>query len=55
MILSRYAMSFINLFAEHLTPKLIMKAAETKTQDEVNPLFSKIELPGKGGCDQIKL
>ena len=55
MILSRYAMSFINLFAEHLNPKLIMKAAETKTQDEVNPLFSKIELPVKGGCDQIKL
>ena len=37
MILSRYAMSFINLFAEHLNPKLIMKAAEAKPQDEVNP------------------
>ena len=55
MILSRYAISFINLFAEHLNPKLIMKAAEAKTQDEVNQLFSKIELPVKGGCDQIKL
>ena len=55
MILSRYAMSFINLFAEHLNPKLIMKAAEAKTQNEVNLLFSKIELPVKGGCDQIKL
>ena len=55
MILSRYAISFINLFAEHLNPKLIMKAAEAKTQDGVNQLFSKIELPVKGGCDQIKL
>ena len=55
MILSRYAISFTNLFAEHLNPKLIMKAAEAKTQDEVNQLFSKIELPVKGGCDQIKL
>ena len=55
MILSRYAISFINLFAEHLNPKLIMKAAEAKTQDGINQLFSKIELPVKGGCDQIKL
>ena len=55
MILSRYAISFINLFAEHLNPKTIMKAAETKSQEEINPMFDKIKLPVKGGCDQIKL
>ena len=55
MILSRYAMSFINLFAEHLNPELIMKAAGTKSQEEVNPIFDKMKLPVKGGCDQIKL
>jgi len=54
MILSRFAIGFINLFAEHLTPKLIMKAADTRIQEEVDKLFKKITLPVKGGCDQIK-
>ena len=54
MILSRFAIGFINLFAEHLTPNLIMKAADTKAQEEVDQLFKKTTLPVKGGCDQIK-
>jgi thiamine phosphate synthase YjbQ (UPF0047 family) len=54
MILSRFAIGFINLFAEHLTPNLIMKAADTKAQEEVDQLFKRVTLPVKGGCDQIK-
>ena len=54
MVLSRYAMSFINLFSEHLTPSIINNAASTKYQTEVDKLFKKIKLPVKGGCDQIK-
>lgn len=54
MVLSRYAMSFINLFSEHLTPSVVNNAASTKTQVEVDNLFKKIKLPVKGGCDQIK-
>ena len=54
MVLSRYAMSFINLFSEHLTPSIVSNAASTKTQAEVDNLFKKIKLPVKGGCDQIK-
>ena len=54
MVLSRYAMSFINLFSEHLTPSIINNAASSKTQAEVDNLFKKIKLPVKGGCDQIK-
>ena len=54
MVLSRYAMSFINLFSEHLTPSIVNNAASTKTQAEVDNLFKKIKLPVKGGCDQIK-
>jgi LysR family cys regulon transcriptional activator len=54
MILSRFAIGFINLFAEHLTPNLIMKAADTKAQEEVDQLFKRTTLPVKGGCDQIK-
>jgi LysR family cys regulon transcriptional activator len=54
MILSRFTIGFINLFAEHLTPNLIMKAADTKVQEEVDQLFKRTTLPVKGGCDQIK-
>jgi len=54
MILSRFTIGFINLFAEHLTPNLIMKAADTKVQEEVDQLFKSTTLPVKGGCDQIK-
>lgn len=54
MILSRFTIGFINLFAEHLTPNLIMKAADTKAQEEVDQLFKRTTLPVKGGCDQIK-
>ena len=54
MILSRFTIGFINLFAEHLTPNLIMKAADTKAQEEVDQLFKRVTLPVKGGCDQIK-
>ena len=53
MVLSHYAMSFINLFS-HLTPSIVNNAASTKTQAEVDNLFKKIKLPVKGGCDQIK-
>ena len=48
------AMSFINLFSEHLTPSIVNNAASTKTQAEVDNLFKKIKPPVKGGCDQIK-
>tara|TARA_Y100000780_G_scaffold232348_1_gene262931 strand:- start:1555 stop:2553 length:999 start_codon:yes stop_codon:yes gene_type:complete len=54
MILSRFTIGFINLFAEHLTPNLIMKATDTKAQEEVDQLFKRTTLPVKGGCDQIK-
>ena len=55
MLLSKYSISFINLLAEHLTPRKIHKASESKSQEDINMLFNDIDLPVMGGCDQIKL
>ena len=52
-LLSQFSISFINLLAAHLTPKIILKASESKSQEDVNMLFDSINLPVMGGCDQI--
>ena len=54
MLLTNYVISFINLFAPHISPKLIVKAAEANKQSEINKILGGIELPVKGGCDQIQ-
>jgi LysR family cys regulon transcriptional activator len=54
-LLSQFSISFINLLAAHLTPKIILKASESKSQEDVNMLFDAINLPVMGGCDQINI
>ena len=54
MLLTNYVISFINLFAPHISPKLIVKAAEANKQSDIHKILGGIELPVKGGCDQIQ-
>jgi LysR family cys regulon transcriptional activator len=54
MLLTNYVINFINLFAPHISPRLIVKAAESNKQSDVNKILEGIELPVKGGCDQIQ-
>jgi hypothetical protein len=54
MLLTNYVINFINLFAPHISPRLIVKAAESNEQSDVNKILEGIELPVKGGCDQIQ-
>jgi len=53
MLLRNYLVNFINLFAPALSPKLILKAAEVSSQSELDKLMKDIDLPSKGGCDEI--
>jgi len=46
-----YMVDFAALFAPHLLPELTQRAANLESQDEVAALFSDIELPLRGGCD----
>ncbi|NND54280.1 MAG: HTH-type transcriptional regulator CysB [Gammaproteobacteria bacterium] len=50
-VLRGYMVDFAELFAAHLLPELTQRAANLETQDEVDALFSDIELPLRGGCD----
>jgi LysR family cys regulon transcriptional activator len=53
MLLRNYLVNFINLFAPSLSPKLILKAAEASSQSDLDKLMKDIDLPSKGGCDEI--
>jgi hypothetical protein len=53
MLLRNYLVNFINLFTPALSPKLILKAAEASSQSELDKLMKDIDLPSKGGCDEI--
>jgi len=50
-VLRGYMVDFAALFAPHLLPELTQRAANLESQDEVAALFSDIELPLRGGCD----
>jgi len=46
-----YMVDFAALFAPHLSPELIQRAANDENQAEVDALLKGISLPLRGGCD----
>ena len=51
IVLRRYMVDFINLFAPHYDPRLITDAAALETQEEVDELLKDLSLPVRGGCE----
>ena len=49
-VLRRYMVDFIQLFAEHLTPRQLADLQRAKDQEAVDALFSESELPLRDGC-----
>jgi LysR family cys regulon transcriptional activator len=52
MVLRKYMVDFINLFAPHYSVRQIRDVAKAQTQLEVDELVREIPLPIKGGCEQ---
>jgi len=50
-VLRGYMVDFAALFAPHLSPELIQRAANDENQAEVDALLKGISLPFRGGCD----
>jgi len=51
MVLRGYMVDFASLFAPHLAPELVQRAASFETQAEVDELLADIRLPLRGGCE----
>jgi LysR family cys regulon transcriptional activator len=52
MVLRKYMIDFINLFAPHYSVRQIRDAAKAQSQEEVDELVREIPLPIKAGCEQ---
>jgi LysR family cys regulon transcriptional activator len=52
MVLRRFMVDFIHLFAPHYSPRLIRDAAESQTQEQLELLIADMPLPVRGGCEQ---
>ena len=50
VVLRRYMLDFIRLFAPHIDARQIDDAAKAQEQEEIDRLFSGIDLPVRGGC-----
>jgi LysR family cys regulon transcriptional activator len=52
MVLRRFMVDFIHLFAPHYSPRLIREAAGSLTQEQLEQLIADVPLPVRGGCEQ---
>jgi LysR family cys regulon transcriptional activator len=52
IVLRRFMVDFIHLFAPHYPTRLIRDAAHAQSQEEVDALLADLALPIKGGCEQ---
>ena len=52
-VLRRYMVDFIAMLAPHLTPQITRKATQLTTQSEVDDLFEEVQLPLRGGCEEV--
>lgn len=52
-VLRRYMVDFIAMFAPHLTPQITRKVAQLATQSEVDELLDEVQLPLRGGCEEV--
>jgi LysR family cys regulon transcriptional activator len=50
-VLRGYMVDFAALFAPHLAPELVQRAASMETQVDVDELMAGISLPLRGGCE----
>ena len=52
-VLRGYMVDFVSLFAPHLNPELVRRAAELPSQAEVDALFTDVKLPLRSGCSPV--
>ena len=50
IVLRRYMLDFVQLFAPHITADQLEKARHVRTQADIDKLFHDAELPIRGGC-----
>ena len=50
IVLRRYMLDFVQIFAPHITPDQLEKTRHVRTQTEIDKLFHDVELPVRGGC-----
>lgn len=51
-VLRRYMIDFIQLFASHLSPQQLDAIRRATSQEDIDVLFDRSELPLRGGCDE---
>ncbi len=52
IVLRRYMLDFVQLFAPHITSDQLEKTRHVRTQSEIDKLFRGAKLPLRGGCDE---
>ena len=50
VVLRRYMLDFVQLFAPHITPEQLEKTRHVRTQADIDKLFRDANLPVRGGC-----
>jgi len=50
IVLRRYMLYFVQLFAPHITADQLEKTRQVRTQSDIDSLFRDAELPLRGGC-----
>ena len=50
IVLRRYMLDFVQLFAPHITETQLERTRHARTQSEIDELFNGAELPIRGGC-----
>jgi LysR family cys regulon transcriptional activator len=50
MVLRRYMLDFVQLFAPHITNDQLEKTRHVRSQADIDKLFEGAELPLRGGC-----
>jgi len=50
VVLRRYMLDFVQLFAPHITADQLEKTRHVRTQSDVDKLFRNADLPVRGGC-----
>ena len=50
VVLRRYMLDFVQLFAPHISDDQIEKTRHARTQEDIDALFRNSTLPVRGGC-----
>jgi LysR family cys regulon transcriptional activator len=52
IVLRRYMLDFVQLFAPHISADQLEKTRHIRTQSEIDKLFEDATLPIRGGCTE---